>query len=276
MDFSKISIGIRTFLRDDHLFQCVESIEDNMPGAQMIIVDDGNMSDKKGDLYCRLTNAGHVIETLPFDMGFGFKSNCIADIMTGWKDRPYLLMASDDFNFTADAARGVDSLLEVLENCPDVHIASGRVGNRPYEFYLDESDGVVREVPVNNQFHSGGPWPWTVDCDLTVNYSLMRRDVLKKIKWDNDVKIGGGEHAAFFLDCKHSGLKTVWVPGVSINELQIRNTGQYNSFRARANRSERPCFVKRGIRKYILGDGRVDYDQTQQPVGEAASPRTIS
>jgi hypothetical protein len=252
--FEKISIGIKTFLRDLPLFVCLDGLEANFPGASIIVADCGTFEkDKKRSLYYSLVRCGHTVIWLPFDSGFGRMSNAIVGVL----DSPYLLVGSDDFIFNEAAASGVERLQEVLDNCPDVDIASGRVNNRPYEFYLDIKDGVVVEIPIQWQLD-----PWTVDADLTVNYSLIRREVFKRVRWDNDVRIGGGEHGSFFYDCKLAGVKTVYVPGVNINEQQIRNSPEYNTFRNRARSAERPCFQKRGIVKYVLGSGKVDYDAT--------------
>ena len=31
--------------------------------------------------------------------------------------------------------------------------------------------------------------PWFYEVDLTVNFSLIRQEVFKKVRWDDDVKI---------------------------------------------------------------------------------------
>src|SRR5487761_162827 len=211
-DFRKIAIGIKTFLRDSHLYAAVQSILVNMPCAQILIADDGRIDSYKFSFYENLKKAGHQVIVLPFDSGFGKKSN----ILTTLNIRPYLLIGSDDFDFTREAAQGVLKLQEILDYCPEVHIASGRVRNRPYEFYLEEKDGVVTEIPVTPS--PGSTVPWYYDVDLTVNYCLIRQEVFKKVRWDDDAKIGQGEHAAWFLDVRHAGFKVAYVPGVSINE----------------------------------------------------------
>jgi hypothetical protein len=97
--------------------------------------------------------------------------------------------------------------------------------------------------------------------DLTVNYSLIRRQVFEKIRWETDVKIGGAEHGAQFLKLKRAGFKTVFVPNVNINESQIKSSPRYNMYRRRACAPERPCFDRIGVRKYTLGNGQIDYNR---------------
>lgn len=253
-DFSKVALGIKTFLRDEHLERAIHGALVTLPGIQLLIADDGRSTPHKTAIYENLKRMNHRVMTLPFDSGFGMKSNVIATLNT----RPYLLIGSDDFDFTLEAAEGIVKLQEVLDSCPEVHIASGRVYNRPYEFYLEENNGVVTEIPVTPS--PGSTVPWHYDVDLTVNYSLIRDGVLDEIRWDDDVKIGGGEHGAFFLDVKQAGFKVVYVPGVNINEQKFPSSQEYRQFRARARSPERPCFERRGIKRYVLGDGRVDYN----------------
>ena len=246
--FSDIAVGIKTFLRDDKLYKAIDGIRRNLPEAQMIIADDGYIHTKKQKLYYELADEGHTILECAFDSGFGHKSNRIADHLT----RPYLLIGSDDFDFTPQACTGVYRLQEVLE-VTDIDNTSGRVRSRPYEFNLEINDEVVTEHPVNPTR------PITV-VDLTVNYSMIKRHVFDKVRWDDDVKIGGGEHGAFFYDVKLAGYKVAYIDGVNIDEQNHQDTHLYRSYRSRSISKARPCFVKRGIKKYILGTGEVDYD----------------
>lgn len=251
-NLSDVTIGIKTFLRDPQLFAALSGIRDTMPDASVIVADDGEISEAKNDIHS-LYKLTHIV--CPFDSGFGFKSNIIAyDFKT-----KYLLVASDDFSFDSLSVRyGIEQLVEVLDYT-DVDIVSGRVDNNRYEFYLQDDGDTITEIPV--------AWdcdikPWFIECDLTVNYTLVKRHVFQKVWWDDDVKIGGGEHGSFFLDCKRAGFKTAYVPGVNINSQKVRDSNRYRQYRARANSSERPCFVKRGIAKYTLGNGQVDFDAT--------------
>jgi hypothetical protein len=256
--FNDIAIGIKTFLRDPQLFQVIDSIGRNLPGAKMIIADCGDHTEEKDGIYADLAREGHHTIQLPFDAGFGAMSCAIADAL----DRDYLLVGSDDFDFSTYEARlGIAKLQEVLDLCPEVDIASGRVNGNPYEFDLIEEDGKVTERPLDWIDLHTDRFLWFAICDLTVNYSLIRKKVFQKVMWDADVKIGQGEHGAFFLDCKHAGFKTVYVKGVNIQEQQVRNSARYNEYRNRARSPERACFVRRGITEYVLGNGIVDYKE---------------
>jgi hypothetical protein len=243
-----------------------------MPEVKIIVADDGEMTEEKDGIYAELIREGHKVILLPFDSGFGKKSNAIAAAL----DTEFLLVSSDDFNHGEPSVRvGIEKMLEVLDREPSLSIVSGTVDNQSYEYFLIEEDSIVTEwkiTPFMAQYYVG----W-IPCDLTKNYSLIRRNVFwtegletnengtgyvekrTNIGWDNDVKIGGGEHAAFFLDVKQAGLAVAYVPGVNINAQESSDSVEYNKFRRRACRPERECFKRRGIKKYILADGTVDY-----------------
>ena len=252
-DLSKVSIGIKTFLRDEMLFDAVTGIRENLPECEIVIADDGHpsLSEEKTKLYTELSRDGHIVSCHLFDSGFGYKSNWIAQNFR----RDYLLVASDDFDFNSSSVvRGIECLIDVLDHA-DVDVASGRVNGWPYEFDLEYRENTVIEHPVSIP---KDPNTWFVYCDLSVNYSLIRRKVFNDVSWDL-TKIGNAEHFAFFHDVKQAGFKTAYVLGVNINTQRKPDPPEYRPYRARAYGPERSCFVKRGIKKYILGSGRVDY-----------------
>ena len=259
-DLSKVSILLKTFLRDNYLYEAVAGIERVMPEAQIIVVDDGEQNPKKLELYRRLEALGHVIILLVFDSGFGKKSNEGAAACK----RPYLLIGSDDFDFNhAYVRQGVEKLVAVLDGAPPmVDVASGRVNGYPYEGWLDEKDGrvVERYIKFNQPKHANGVEYHL--CNLTVNYSLIRSNILGpgKIQWDDDIKIGGGEHGAQFIKLQRAGHLVAYVPGVNIKEQEPKPTDpRYAMFRMRAGQQpDRPALKRLGVNEYVLFSGGVE------------------
>jgi hypothetical protein len=252
-DLSKVAIGIKTLLRDEALFVAIQGIRDTMPEAQMIIADDGEMTEEKDGIYADLIREGHKIIVCPFDSGFGYKSNKIAEAL----DRPYLLIGSDDFDFRPPSVRkGIEKMLDVLEST-DIDIVGGRCG-WPYEFTLEDRGDTVIEHPLRAPISP--EIPWYIECDLTVNYKLIKKHVFEKVKWIDSVRIGGGEHGFWFLQVKRAGFKVAWVPGAEIQEQKNVNSPRYWQYRSRSSDSARPCFDAIGVRKYVLGNGQIDYE----------------
>lgn len=262
VDLSDVCIQIKTFLRDGYLEHSLRYIERNLPGARMVVVDDGEQrSARKMEIYRRLKRLGHTVVTLPFDSGFGAKSNAAIRHY----DRPYVLIASDDFDFSRpDVGEGIRRMLDVLRHDPAVAIASGRVRNEPYEGMLTIEGSTAQESWCTHDrplFTEGGTEYHL--CDLTVNYSLIRTGILgmDKVHWDSDVKIGGGEHGAFFIDVKRAGHKVAWVPGAIIHEQPHdarKMHHSYTQYRGRARQPGRICLKRRGIDRYVCFEGQVD------------------
>jgi len=261
-EFSRIAIMVKTFLRDGYLYNSVYGMLKNLPGAQLIVVDDGRESHDKIPFQARLRNAGHVYEWLPFDSGFGAKSNRAVKLL----ERDYLLVASDDFDFqTPGITDAIRKMQAVLDGDPEIGVASGRVDGRAYEatlaFGKDQNGNFCRESSGYHSAKVSGGVGYLL-CDLTVNFSLIRREVFKSVAWDNDIKIGGGEHGAFFIDVKRAGWRVAFVPGANVNQLHLSENQQdrhYSKFRARAAATPgRPCLKRRGIDVYYLMNGSAE------------------
>lgn len=256
MSLDKVSILIKTFLRDAYLFETVEAIQQEMPDVQMIVVDDSDhVSQEKQIIYSGLMRNGHIVCLMPFDSGFGAKSNRGTELCT----REYLLIGSDDFDFRG-ARAGIEKMVRVLESEHGrADIASGRVNGNPYEFWLTNPKGnpeIFQEIPISYGHSERVDGVEIYRCDLTVNYSLIRRSLLgrDRVHWDDDVKIGGGEHGAFFIDVKRAGGRVVYVHGVNITEQSPKRVDpRYGAFRGRARNPQRPCFDRRGVKQYWCG-----------------------
>jgi hypothetical protein len=251
--FSRVCVLIKTFLRDGYLEQCVKGIERTLPGAKMVIVDDGYEARQKIGWYSRLREYGHVCEWMPFDSGFGAKANRGVSLC----DREYVLIGSDDFDFTPSAMDGIAKMIWVLDHDKDLALVSGRVNNKPYHAKLRIDGEDCHEEMGHREVRRMKELTYLV-TDLTVNYSLVRREVFDKVKWDEDVKIGGGEHAAFFVDMMRAGFKSAVLPEANINEMRGLSTWQHSTYpamRARARTPGRPCLLRRGIKRFFLMGG---------------------
>ena len=259
---SRVSVMVKTFLRDGCLFACLEGLEKNFADCKLIIMDDGYEGARKITKAAELRRRGHVWQNMPFDSGFGSKANAAIPFC----DREYVLIASDDFDFDNPAVRpGVEAMQKVLDAVPSLAIVSGRVDGRPYEFCWEAGDHSLREIA---RYHGSGEVDGTKYhlCDLTVNFSLIRTKVFEGkhggIRWDGgDVKIGGGEHSSFFVDLQRSYWGVAVVPTANINQFRPNPQWMhkaYPSMRARARSIGRPCLKSRGIDVYVLANGTAE------------------
>lgn len=252
MPLCDVEVLIKTFLRDPFLFKVVSDIQETLPEVKMSIADDGPCTDEKEKLYTGLENSGHTTIPCFYDAGFGYKSNRLVKELT----RSYALIASDDFDFAPpEVKQGIKDMVKVLDEHPDIHICSGRVNNQRYEYDLLDEGSVVREKTIRPH-RKVLPY---FKCDLTVNYSLIRKEVFEKVRWFDDVKIGGGEHGSFFVSVKRAGFNVVCVSSANINEMTWAEFPVYSEYRGRAKNLERPCFDRIGISEWICPDGSYDY-----------------
>jgi hypothetical protein len=261
--FDDVCVLVKTLLRDKLMYKCVSLIEEHMPGARIVIVDDGLESKDKVAFYSQLRAKGHSCAWLPFDAGFGAKSNEAKK----YYDRKYVLIFSDDFEANSEVADGVLKMIKVLEARPDIGVASGRVDGQPYESTVTETerpDGLIDVVltpadhsPENYQEIDGVRY---LECGQTVNYNLVRRDALKRCLWDEEFPIGG-DHHQFYEQVKVQGYKVCYVEGANVTQLH-RFPGSedplYGQARGRARFSLPRVFEKNRWASYTTIDGRVD------------------
>lgn len=279
--FDNLCVMVKTFLRDGYLFKTVLGIEENLPGARIILVDDGYETKHKITYYSGLRGRGHTTQWMPFDSGFCAKSNEAVRHL----DREFLLVASDDFDFTPEAALGVHRLLSVAREVPGLGVVSGRVDHNPYEGSIERGPGYIREHLLDTDSPPDGivrgtPW-WY--CDITVNFSVVRSRVFQPtkfrdcpdwvgcvpglcptlkhaVRWDEEYKIGG-DHFEFFDQVAQAGWRVAVVPDVSISQLPYSPVDQhieYARYRGRAVQSLPRFFQKYGLQRYTAFDGSSD------------------
>lgn len=271
--FDGVACLIKTFLRDGHLYETIDAIEQNLPGAKMIIVDDGYESKRKITTYAALRDRGHTCVWLPFDSGFCAKANEALKHL----DREFLLIGSDDFDFTPKAADGVLKMMTVLRHDESLGMASGRVDGNPYEGMIEMGDGWIREHPLEmKDFETVGKIEYK-KCDLTVNYGLTRAKIFENgaCRWA-DYKIGG-DHFEWFYAVKQAGWKVAYVRGANIRQQRPKPGyahEDYGKYRARAVQALPTFFAKFNIDKYICFDGRADVRENGQIVSKQLFPDT--
>jgi GT2 family glycosyltransferase len=229
---------VKTFLRDEHMMKCVESIERHYPEIQIVLVDDGYSSSQKDKFYQNMRAHGHLVEdkSLAFDSGFGAKANLAAALCT----RPYVLTTNDDFLFNGNTD-GVREMLELLEGLPTVGLVCGTWRNQDYQGWLKRTHengfNRITEIPfckddgmAYDMYHE---IPYKI-MDLCAVYGIFDRRVfsLSNVRWDARYKIGG-EHGDWFMDIKDAGYEIAFTPEANIDEVRATPHPDYERFRLR-------------------------------------------
>jgi GT2 family glycosyltransferase len=261
-DLTQVDAIVKTFLRDAHMMRCVDSLRRHYPDVRVVVVDDGRMTAEKDAYYGCLRQLNHIVEdrSLPFDSGFGAKSNLAMALCT----RPYVLCCNDDFLFDGDRD-GVRRMVDLLEAMPEFGLACGTWCGRDYQGWLRRTKGRVEELPfpkhpvVEERYDRCGPHLYR-EVDLCAVYCVMRRTVFTDtgVRVDGRYKIGG-EHGDWFMDVRDAGWKVAFTPFADISQIDDAPTSrEYYDMRLRQD-WKRVYREKHGPHtyKYFSGDEEV-------------------
>lgn len=223
MPLNDVTICITSFLRPGYLKKTCEGIKANLPECYVFVVDDSGDS-----TWAIAAQMGFTTSHLEFDSGLPAKRN----ESVRFCESKYWLCGCDDFDFSTPEARsGIEKMVKVLDEHPDIDVASGRVDNNPYEGFLEYVPGeFVKEHRLKN---ADNPQMVYAKVDLTVNYFIARTDRI--VFWDERMKIGG-EHFDWFMQMKQAGRKVAFVPGVNITTFHVDGGAdpRYGQYRGRA------------------------------------------
>lgn len=245
-----VAILIVTFLRDDHLFQCVKSIRKYYPELRILIVDQGRWDQKKED-FLQLQRC--EVLRLPFDAGLAMSRNLGMQTL---KEK-YVVICDDDYVFTERTK--LENFRTVLEQRADVGLCAGSLESRNqkwnYEHYLDKFKNyyILREI-LDPKWQEAGGVKYLL-CDLVLNFFMLRRSCWKDCSWDPYYKIVQ-EHVQYFLDLKDQGKwKVAYTPSVHAIHDKKPVSDEYEFMRsdpARKRRSWDFYFKRTGIRFGIM------------------------
>jgi len=217
---------VKTFLRDNYLFDCVGSLRETYPEMQILVADDGDPSDDKEEKLRALGANGYF--RLPYNSGLSVGRNVLVDACK----TQYLLLSDDDLLFT------LKSGIEKLRTLMDISdIASGAFLNYGSVDHNYEAD-FIRE---GNRFRLVNvSWPPFSEykgvrygkCDLTHNIFVANTDLVRRVRWEESLKIRY-EHEDFFLSAKIQGARVVYCPDVRVLHKKQRypDSDEYASHR---------------------------------------------
>ena len=212
------AIIVTTFLRDELLRRCIDSIRQFYPDIPVFVGDNGNETDAKKD-YLK-TKGCHYFH-LDFDIGVsGVRNETLKRIPDVFD---YLYIVEDDCIFTEKT--DIAKLRSVLDFAPNVGLVGQTLlmkndKEQHYEGHVEWHDGVHFIRRVDNPY-----WEETPQgvhfylCDLILNVFLMRRKVWLDNPWDEQFKTAL-EHCDFFMGLqRNTSWKVAYTPDVQIKHL---------------------------------------------------------
>lgn len=228
-----LTILVKSFMRYDCLLNLIKSIRQFYPEIKIIIVDDSG-EDKKFDIDDNIKTYN-----IEFDSGLSKGRNFgVSKIET-----EFFLLLDDDFEFTenTDLVEWMDIM---IESDLDILGADVIMDGKKMEYFADLEliNGVLHYRPEKNIIKNNCKL-----CDMVLNFFIAKTDMIRKHKWDDDLKLA--EHTAYFFE--HRGkIKVGHTDKISILHQKI-NEGDYSQYRNRGRFFFNEWMKKKGIEESI-------------------------
>jgi len=241
-----VTILIKTFLRDEYLFNCIRSAKEQYPDINLIVADDGHHSDNK---HRRLSDLGvSQYIRLPFNSS---PITIGRNLMVQAATTPYVVISDDDFTYTPNTR------LEDLRTMMDiVDIAGGAIWQdgkiRRYEGVFrpvnPERMGMYTIIGQECSVHNGVQY---VPAEYVFNFFLAKTGLLRNVKWDERMR-ASYEHEDFFLSAKNYGAKCAYCPNsVVTHRGGPADSEEYCKYRFNSKPADRAIFESKW--GFVLG-----------------------
>ena len=200
---------IKTFLRDDVLFLCIESLRSIYPEIPIIVADDGRPSYVK-ESFMRGNNVEYRM--LPFNGGKCKGMNFLIDICR----TPYCLIGDDDFYYTPKARLDdLRKLMTIADLAGGAAIQNGEVTHFEGFFYQSEKNGAWRLEPLRDGDTSELDGVLYQQSGVVLNFFIARTEALRYTRWDDNIMMH--EHGDFFLRFMGDGHTVVYAPNSQVH-----------------------------------------------------------
>ena len=242
------AILVTTFLRDELLFRCINSIRTFYPDINIYVGDNGNATEEKRK-FCKEKNCKYL--SLAFDLGVAGVRNAALKEMS--KKFKFVMVVEDDIIFTNQTK--LEKLRMILEANPEVGIAGGLLKRNEYQDQHYEADIWVKNKTLYLIQNKNQDWK-ILDgikyfyCGIILNVFMMRKEVWDLYNWDIKFKTAL-EHSDFFLGIKYQmdngqpvfkngnpvlrdhTWKVAYTPSVSMFHKSEESSLEYGKFRSR-------------------------------------------
>lgn len=267
-----VTVLINNFLRPQYTRKCIESLRTNYQDINFIV---GNSDEPDDELKKFVTDNGGAYIDLPFDCGITTARN---EMVKNVNTR-YCLIGDDDFYYTPEAHLEIMlEFMQIADVCGGRIIENGNI--RDYQGFIeDHGDQLVYRKLLLDAWKNFKTYRYK-DCDLTFNFFMAPTRILKRVKWDENIKVSY-EHSDWFLTAKEAGLRVIFTPHCVVThkpELdEPIDQDRYSKFRNR--RTDRDYFFeKRGLKSCIDMSGYMDIyvkDTRERPTIVRREPKVL-
>jgi GT2 family glycosyltransferase len=243
---------IKTFLRDDYLFTCVQSLRETYPDIRIIVGDDGRHTIAKERRLRELGVERYL--KLPYDVGTCFGRNRLLDAC----ETPYFLLGDDDFHYDERAR-----LWDLRAMMQEADIAGGAVSYQ----------GQVGHYEARLVFHDN---PKRVTCeeidrgylefqaathqriryaetDVVFNFFIGKTEVARRIRWDESLH--AIDHDDFFLSAYQAGTRVVYCPDSIVTHRQVELPVSQEYVERRFNNNDGPRLIEKWGQHFLPMSG---------------------
>jgi GT2 family glycosyltransferase len=209
---------IKTFLRDDYLFMCVQSLRDVYPDIHIVVADDGRCGPTKESALRRLGVERYI--RLPYDVGTCAGRNVLIDAC----QTPFFLLGDDDF-FYDEQARLWDlrAMMSVADMAGGAVSYLGQVGHYEANLVFHETPKHVtcEDIDRNYLEYQAAPHQRIryAKTDIVFNFFIGKTDVARRIRWDENLH--AIDHDDFFLSAYRAGASVVYCPDSVVTHRKI-------------------------------------------------------
>lgn len=226
-------VVVKSFRRFDCLRRFLDSLWQFYPGIEVLIADDSlNHGESYPQFVHRIQDNPLVTWIqLPFDSGLSYGRNQCVNIAS----KPYIVLCDDDYLITENTR--IERMLSVLQESPAISLVAGmieedrRVRNWVGTYMI--ANNSLRVSRLKEKFRTAGGVSYR-RTDVAWNFFVARTESLKRIPWDNELKIAA-EHVDFFISRFRAGEKSAYTPESCVRHLKTR-TEKYNGFRERKDK----------------------------------------
>jgi len=233
-----------TFMRDNKMKECVESIRQHYPDEWVrIYIADQNesISEETQNYYAELQAKGHVIVKVPYNSGLSYGRNTLVNQVK----EPYLMIIDDDFKFTQKT--DLTLLKNILESNENIGICGAKLlGQDPYLAWIYYNPVLKKIFKIRTNYaphpiykttqYPYRPFETAYEySDIVLNCFLAKTEVFKDFQWDNDLVMV--EHTDAFLRLKETKWRVVYTTEVECEHNHHNNTEDYHGFRLGSNRN---------------------------------------
>jgi len=243
-----------SFMRTAYTKECVKSLRRMYPKIKILVAENSHYNQ---DLKNFIEKYKGEYIMMPFDSGVCYARNRLIETA----NTEFILVSDDDFYFTEEAK--VKEMIRFMQANKEYTLIGGRIFEKgrvlEYQGHIKITPGCHEYIPLDfeNNKKDEASGLFYQQCDITFNYFIARRDKIKDVKWDENIKVAY-EHSDWFIMIKKlGGHKIAFTPDAIVTHkpehvvINKEMLAQYNQFRNR--RSDMKYFLNKHNVKHTIG-----------------------